>query len=307
MADRPDIRSRIRIPSFREEGLRDPLAGALESGISGFRTGQETGLALQSMRRRRRLAQLVNRVIGGQSTPQEQEEFARLRFQESGQLPESPLAREKQQAELEFIKAKTQALTGRPEQPSVPVMTETEAKKRGAVPKGTRILKEPKPFIPSPKEREDIAQDQSRIQGLNELKNTFENVKNSLGPMEGRVKFQLFDKAGGKGLSVNEQKYFAAESDLMNFMIKLITGAQVREQEEHRILRQVPTHSDTPTQWLSKFNQTRRNAERLLNQRVQNLQKFGSLTNILQSNIESIPEEDLNNVSTEDLLNAVGQ
>lgn len=114
-------------------------------------------------------------------------------------------------------------------------------------------------------ERKQAAEISVISKDFDNLKSLFNLVKGSIGPVEGRLKFQLFDKAGGRGLSEDEQNYFAAQSQIYNTMIKLITGAQVRESEEARIIRQLPRHSDTPQQWEAKWNQTKRNMNDLSN------------------------------------------
>ncbi len=59
-------------------------------------------------------------------------------------------------------------------------------------------------------------------------------------------------------------EFAALNADLKNSVIKLITGAQMGQQEASRILQQVPTETDKPEMWLSKYQQTKKNAAYLL-------------------------------------------
>lgn len=111
----------------------------------------------------------------------------------------------------------------------------------------------------SPSEKKQVTSNEAANLRADDFKDAFEKVKDGLGNIEGRVKKFSFSNLGGKGLSGNESAYFASQSSMFNFMIKLITGAQVRESEERRILDEVPNHVDTPQQWIKKWEQTKKN------------------------------------------------
>jgi hypothetical protein len=55
--------------------------------------------------------------------------------------------------------------------------------------------------------------------------------------------------------------FIALQADLKNNVIKLVTGAQMGQQEADRILQQVPTEVDKPEIWKSKYKQTLKNVD----------------------------------------------
>lgn len=69
-------------------------------------------------------------------------------------------------------------------------------------------------------------------------------------------------------------EFSALSADLKNSVIKLITGAQMGQQEAQRILQQVPVESDKPEIWAAKYEQTKKNAAYLL-QEIQRLSGVG--------------------------------
>lgn len=59
-------------------------------------------------------------------------------------------------------------------------------------------------------------------------------------------------------------EFSALNADIKNSVIKLVTGAQMGVQEAQRILQQVPVETDKDEIWMSKYEQTKKNAEFLL-------------------------------------------
>lgn len=83
-----------------------------------------------------------------------------------------------------------------------------------------------------------------------------------VGPVEGRV-LKVKSKLPGTTMPAGWGTFTALQADLKNSVIKLITGAQMGQQEADRILQQVPTETDKPEIWLDKFNQTQKNVDYL--------------------------------------------
>lgn len=128
----------------------------------------------------------------------------------------------------------------------------------------------PSPRVPSttinlaPSEREAIASNLATDDALNNLRSLVED--NFVGPIKGR--------AGGIkdifGLNTPQESEFrAATSAFRNQVIKEITGAQMSEQEATRILKQVPQEKDPPSVWLAKWNQSKKNLERIRTRRAE--------------------------------------
>ncbi len=116
----------------------------------------------------------------------------------------------------------------------------------------------------APSEREAVATNLATDDALNDLRNLVD--ANFVGPIKGAV-------GGIKdifGLNTPQESEFrAATSAFRNQVIKEITGAQMSEAEAKRILKQVPQEKDPPSVWLAKWNQSKRNLERIRRRREQ--------------------------------------
>jgi uncharacterized protein YfcZ (UPF0381/DUF406 family) len=111
----------------------------------------------------------------------------------------------------------------------------------------------------------ELAKLKTRVRSLKTLKTLFdEGGKDAVGPVEGRVNQQLFEKAGGQFMTPKEQKFYAAQAEFQNFMIQLITGAQMSESEAARIMNQIPGGKDKDTQWQAKWEVSLDNMQFLL-------------------------------------------
>ncbi len=136
----------------------------------------------------------------------------------------------------------------------------------------------PSPRVPSttinlaPSEREAIASNLATDDALNNLRNLVD--ANFVGPIKGTV-------GGIKdifGLNTPQESEFrAATSTFRNQVIKEITGAQMSEKEATRILKQVPQEKDPPSVWLAKWNQSKKNLERIRVRRAE-VQKRAKIT-----------------------------
>lgn len=132
-------------------------------------------------------------------------------------------------------------------------------------------------------ERTAIAETRASIDALDNLKSLFD--ESFVGPAGGRVGAikNVF------GLNPPQQEAFlAATSAFKNQVIKEITGAQMSEQEAGRIMKQVPSETDAPSVWLSKYEQSINNLK-TLNKRRQEVLKQSGLR---------VPEDTVSDVST---------
>lgn len=68
MAQDIDFRPRINVPSFQGSGS-DTTANLFGPGLQAFQQGQDRGLALQKLRKRRRISQLVNELSQQENNP----------------------------------------------------------------------------------------------------------------------------------------------------------------------------------------------------------------------------------------------
>lgn len=128
----------------------------------------------------------------------------------------------------------------------------------------------PSPRVPTttinlaPSEREAIASNLATDDALNNLRGLVD--ANFIGPIKGTV-------GGIKdifGLNTPQESEFrAATSTFRNQVIKEITGAQMSEKEATRILKQVPQEKDPPSVWLAKWNQSKKNLERIRRRRAE--------------------------------------
>ncbi len=128
---------------------------------------------------------------------------------------------------------------------------------------------------PSASERTAIAETESSLANLENLKTLFDKTTTVTGPIEGRIK----PIAGLFGLTTDEQEAFmAATSAFKNAVIKQITGAQMSEQEADRIMKQVPDIIDPPVRWQAKYEQTKKNLQTLQQKRLSIIKQAGVKT-----------------------------
>lgn len=100
------------------------------------------------------------------------------------------------------------------------------------------------------------------LQQINEAGALFKDEY--VGPAAGRY-YSMAEKFPDMGQVDPARSAFSAQNKtIMNATIKLITGAQMSEQEAQRILGQVPTVNDPPKVWRAKYEQTKKNAEMLM-------------------------------------------
>lgn len=99
-----------------------------------------------------------------------------------------------------------------------------------------------------------------------------------VGPYQGRYEQS---KSGGvlsmiPGFETSDEyaNFAASQADLKNSVIKLITGAQMGQQEAQRILQQVPTEADKDNVWSAKYQKTIENAKFLM-ERIKQLTGAG--------------------------------
>ncbi len=141
-------------------------------------------------------------------------------------------------------------------------------------PKGPSFSIKPKAG-PSASERTAIAETESSLANLENLKTLFDKTTTVTGPIEGRIK----PIAGLFGLTTDEQEAFmAATSAFKNAVIKQITGAQMSEQEADRIMKQVPDITDPRVRWLAKYGQTKKNLQTLQKKRLSIIKQAGIKT-----------------------------
>ena len=108
-----------------------------------------------------------------------------------------------------------------------------------------------------------------------------------IGPIEGR-----YEKSKASGIlsfmpffktPEGYGEFAALNADLKNSVIKLITGAQMGQQEAERILQQVPVETDKPEIWEAKYKTTKANAEFLL-EKIKKLSGIGGVSAAPASN-----------------------
>jgi hypothetical protein len=124
----------------------------------------------------------------------------------------------------------------------------------------------------SASERTAIAETNTSMDILDNLKVLFDNPKTRTGPLVGRIDPIL--GVIGK-TSMEQEDFMAATSAFKNKIIKEITGAQMSEPEAKRIMKQVPDIGDVPKRWLAKWNQSRKNLEMLQARRKEVLKQSG--------------------------------
>lgn len=129
--------------------------------------------------------------------------------------------------------------------------------------------------MPSPGERKELVEVGQWQDMLNNYKSAYDNAKSSLGPAVGRVKYLQYLKGGGHGLSPREISFFANEATVTNRIIQLITGAAVGTEEEKRIRAEIPSHTDTPTQWEIKHKATLKNITDLESRIKKTMKDYG--------------------------------
>jgi hypothetical protein len=106
--------------------------------------------------------------------------------------------------------------------------------------------------------KQAIGHEVSTVQ-IDRLKEMFnQGAAAFVGPASGR--FEGF-KQNVPGVPVNKKfaDFKAATDAFKNSVIKDITGAALSEPEAKRIIGQIPTETDKPAVWLSKYEQTRKN------------------------------------------------
>lgn len=129
--------------------------------------------------------------------------------------------------------------------------------------------------------REFIAQPTgTERKDLNEYENSYKNIldigklynDSYVGWMRGRIggikewmpgSEKVFGEAGE--VDPVEAEFRTQMAGLKNYMIKLITGAAVRKDEEPRILAQIPDVNTKPEVFRSRYQKTLENAARLIN------------------------------------------
>ncbi len=85
-----------------------------------------------------------------------------------------------------------------------------------------------------------------------------------VGPVQGtfmKVKSKLPSFGGLNNIQPGYGEFLQNQADLKNSVVKLITGAQMGQQEAARILQQVPVETDRPEIWEAKFKQTKQNVQ----------------------------------------------
>lgn len=125
---------------------------------------------------------------------------------------------------------------------------------------------------PAAAERKAIAETESSLDMLNNLRDLFVSSKTEVGPVTGRIS----PTAGLFGKTTQEQEDFmAATSAFKNKIIKEITGAQMSEPEAKRIMKQVPDITDPPKRWRAKWSQTVKNLKIIRKRREEVLRASG--------------------------------
>lgn len=122
----------------------------------------------------------------------------------------------------------------------------------------------------SPGERKAIAETRATLDELQNLKALFDD--SFVGPVAGRV------GAVKNILGLNQPKreaLIAASAAFRNSIIKSITGAAMSEPEAKRIMKQLPSETDAPSVWLSKWEQSIRNLETINKRRAEVLRESG--------------------------------
>jgi len=84
-----------------------------------------------------------------------------------------------------------------------------------------------------------------------------------LGPITGSAGLWLQQNIPGFDASPTKAAAFANTRQLMNMVVKAITGAQMSEPEAKRILGQIPLFTDKPVFWQAKLEQTVANLKRM--------------------------------------------
>lgn len=132
------------------------------------------------------------------------------------------------------------------------------------------------PDKPQTTEREKSAEDLATLDALDNLKNLYS--EDFVGPARGRAG-AMMETFGG--ITEDEAKFRAANTALKNYVIKMITGAQMSEPEAKRILGQVPDPTNPPEVWKARLQETRKNIKRVAERRREVLSKTGVDTSSL--------------------------
>jgi hypothetical protein len=155
---------------------------------------------------------------------------------------------------------------------------------------------------PSPTERAEIRDARYAIAQLDNLEKMVDS--SFVGPIEGRLD-PIIGLLGG--LPQNQYEFYAASAAFKNMIIKLITGAQVRGEEEKRILAQVPKPEDPYPRFLANLNQSRQNVTFLLQEQMRILRESGLMVPGETPLPWDAQPEDLGSMSTEQMLQMLRQ
>ena len=100
---------------------------------------------------------------------------------------------------------------------------------------------------------------EASLDALDRLKAMYDTgAKSTIGPAMGRLR-TAGQKIPGVPSDETFSNFAAATSSFRNAVIKAITGAQMSEPEANRIRQQIPEVTDKPTDWLAKYEQTKKN------------------------------------------------
>ena len=139
-----------------------------------------------------------------------------------------------------------------------------------------------KPTPLSSKERELLTDEQAQLTTLNTLHALYS--PNFVGPARGRLG-GLGEKVGT--ISAHEAEFRAQAAALKNAVIKLITGAQMSEQEATRIIQQIPVVENPPAVFEARLRQTYKNILTLTQTRREFLIKTGGIN---ATNLPPLPK-----------------
>lgn len=123
---------------------------------------------------------------------------------------------------------------------------------------------------PSPKEREQMAQDLGAMDALDHLNGLYS--RDFVGPVRGRAG-EMMETFGG--ITEEEARFRASNATLKNNVIRLITGAQMSEPEAKRIMGQIPEPNNPPEVWEARLKETRSNIKNMAKKYRETLSQSG--------------------------------